>query len=156
MIHYEKTEVIRNVVTLDEIISCGAIYFETIQEGFERFDYFMMEGTAEEIHKEIKRLQELNGIENSYVDFYYGKLTKEEKLNLIEGLGLNDFFLQILEKYEKLDDVVFLKLDDDILDLTVQLNAKEILFSTYYFCKYPCTVWGNYDLKYPVFTESKV
>lgn len=148
--NYTKKE-LSEIVTKEQIIALGGIYFNNIQVGFETCDYFLLEETKEEILKELKRLRDINGMESSYVDFYYGKLTIEEKSKLKDGLGHS--FIAALEKYEDLQGIVFVPLNDEILNLTAELNAKEILFSSYYFCKYPCTIWGNYNLKYPVFTK---
>lgn len=139
------------IFTKEDILLQGGIYIETILQGFETCDSYFLEGTSQQIKNEIKRLQELNGIEFSFVDFYYGALANEEKERVKEGLTLSSLLL--LKRYEKLEQAVYLSLDENILDLTAELNAKEMLFSTYYFCKYPCTIWGNYGLKYPVFTK---
>lgn len=34
------------------------------------------------------------------------------------------------------------------------LCTREIFFSTFYSTKYPCTIWGNYDMRLPVFFSS--
>lgn len=39
------------------------------------------------------------------------------------------------------------------LTLLADLSARELLFSTFYFTRPRCTVWGNYGLKYPVFYD---
>ena len=137
------------IITLENLINKGAIYFNSITEGFDKYDNYTLEGSEEEIFNEIYKLREENGIENSFVDFYYGVLKEEEK-NRIKKI-IDDEYLSILAKYEDLKEVVYLELDNEILKLTAKLNAKEALFSTYYFTKDPCTIWGNYQLRYPVF-----
>jgi hypothetical protein len=139
---------ISEIVTKEQIIALGGIYFDNIQEGFDKYDYILMEETKEDIIEEIKSLRDLNGLEYSYVDFYYGKLTPEEKNKLKNGLSPS--FIPILQRFENLKEAVIISLTDELLNLTAELNEKEILFSTYYFCKFPCTIWGNYNQKYPV------
>lgn len=149
MIHNHSKDVSNKYITLKEIKNLGGLYIENIQEGFEQYSCSYLEGSKDEIQKELIRLQGQNGIGYSFVDFYYGRLNKNEKEKL--KYNLEAPYLDILQKYEALNDVTYLLLEKDILFLTAELNAKEILFSTYYFCKYPCTIWGNYNLKYPVF-----
>lgn len=139
------------ISSIENIVSLGGIYIENIQIGFERYHCNMLEGTKEELYQEINEFYVQNGSENSFVDFYYGKLSKEERNNLKECLS--DEAISILNMYEYLKEPVFLALDSKLLYLTAELNAKELLFCTYYFCKYPCTVWGNYNLSYPMFTK---
>lgn len=142
------------IVTKEQVIAKGGIYIENIQEGFEHYSCNMLEGTEEEIYNEIYKIREENGIENSYVDFYYGKLAPQERSNLRSNLSAKA--ISILNMYEYLKQPEFIMLDDDIIYLTAELNVKEILFSTYYFCKYPCTIWGNYNRSYPIFTRKYV
>lgn len=147
---YER---ILGITTKEDIISSNGIYIENIQEGFERYHYNQLEGTRKEIYQKIYELLLDNGNENSYVDFYYGKLSVKEREYLRENLSNKSFV--ILNLYENLKGPVFLPLSNDLLFLTEELNTKELLFCTYYFCKYPCTVWGNYNLKYPIFTNKE-
>lgn len=151
MIQNNRKKDLSKIVTKEQIIALGGIYFDNIQEGFDKYDYILMEETKEDIIKEIKRLRDLNGLECSYVDFYYGKLMTEEKNKLKDGLSPS--LIPILQSYEDLKEAVIISLTDELLNLTAELNEKEILFSTYYFCRFPCTIWGNYNQKYPVFKK---
>lgn len=108
----ENDEAIK-ITTKEHIISLGGIYFENILEGFEAYHSDTIEGTKEKLYKEIYYRREENGIESSFVDFYYGNLSKEEKIKLKENLG--DKSLSIITKYEDLRQPVFLFLDDDII-----------------------------------------
>lgn len=137
------------VTSKEEIISKGGIYIENIQDGFDKYNYNMLKGTEAELYEKIEELYYKNGSEYAFVDFYYGKLSAEERDNLRKHLSNRAFSILIM--YEYLKEPVFLPIDNDILYLTAELNAKELLFCTYYFCKYPCTVWGNYNLSYPMF-----
>ncbi len=150
MIHDQSKDVVCKSVTLEKVKSLGGIYFENIQEGFDQYEFSYLKGSKNEILKGLKKFQEQNGIEYSFVDFYYGRLNNNEKEKVMQNLEAP--YIDILQKYEALNDVTYLLLEEEILCLTAELNAREILFSTYYFCKYPCTIWGNYNLKYPVFT----
>lgn len=140
------------IISLEDLINKGGIYFKSITEGFDKYDNYTLEGSEEEIFNEIYRFREENGVENSFVDFYYGILKEEEKERIKKILDKDN--LSILSKYEELKEVVYLELNDEILKLTAKLNAREALFSTYYFTKNPCTIWGNYGLTYPVFINN--
>ena len=50
---------------------------------------------------------------------------------------------------------VYYKLPIDSIEFINKMNCKEILFSTIYFTKIPCTIWGNYNNKFPIFYKSE-
>lgn len=133
---------------LKTMIQKGAIWFERIEEGLDSYPYYFIEGTEEELLKEIKDLVIKNGYDNSFVDFYYGKLSLEEKEIVQKVLTKDEIDYIYTLNFE---DTIYFPLDDKLLTITVKLSAREILFSTFYFCKTPCTVWGNYNKKFPVF-----
>ncbi|MFA9377690.1 MAG: MmcQ/YjbR family DNA-binding protein [Lachnotalea sp.] len=141
------------VITKERMIDMGGIYIETIQSGFDQYSCELLSGTQEELYQKINEIRLKNYEVHSYVDFYYGKLSYEERTNL--RAALSDKAFSILNMYEYLKEIVFIPLYDDILYLTAELNAKELLFCTYYFCKYPCTIWGNYNLTYPMFAKKE-
>ena len=127
----------------------GAIYFERIDEGFRNYNNKMLEGNKEELKNWIYSLWQDNGEEGAYVDWYYGTLQFEEKERIRSVLTAKS--RDILSRYEAWKDLMFLPLNKDLFELTMELNQTEALFCTYYFCKLPYTVWGNYDNKYPCF-----
>lgn len=60
------------------------------------------------------------------------------------------------ENIEKLDkSTVYFKLTEEFIKFLVSISLKEILFSTFYFTKIPCTIWSNYNKKFPIFFEKK-
>ncbi|HEX3075419.1 MAG TPA: MmcQ/YjbR family DNA-binding protein [Lachnospiraceae bacterium] len=131
------------------LIAKGAIVLDNIEIGFENYKHEILEGTSEQLLDWIKELRDKNGLEDSYVDLYYGSLLPEEQERVRSNLSEEG--LRILNRYAPWREVLILPLDDELLRLTEELNTKEALFSTYYFCKYPCSVWGNYERKYPRF-----
>ncbi len=133
---------------LKTMLEKGAIWFERIEEGLDNYSYYYLEGTEEELLQEIKDLVIKNDYENSFVDFYYGRLNIEEKEIVQKALTKDEIdYIYTLN----LEDNIYFPLDEKLLTITVKLSAREILFSTFYFCKTPCTVWGNYNKKFPVF-----
>lgn len=139
-----------NAIGKKELIERGAIYFERIEEGFRGYENKILEGSKEELKNTVYSLCKDNGEENAYVDWYYGTLQEEEKERIREVLSPESKV--ILSRYEAWLDLMFLPLNKEVFELTMELNQTEALFCTYYFCKLPCTVWGNYDNKYQCFT----
>ncbi len=127
----------------------GAIYFERIDEGFCNYNNKILEGNKEELKNSIYSLWQENGDDGAYVDWYYGTLKPDEKERIRSVLS--DESRDTLSRYEACTDLIFIPLNKELFDLTMELNQTEALFCTYYFCKLPYTVWGNYDNKYPCF-----
>lgn len=137
------------MLTVEQLKAVGAIYLEHIQEGFEHYNYKVVSWNQEEAYEHIRKLWLLNDPEHSYADFYYYKLDNEakkkvdsmlnvEELNYIKGISCS------------LEEIIF-PLDEMLMNILVKLNYSEMLFSTFYFTKEPCTLWGNYHGEYVVF-----
>lgn len=137
-----------------ELLKRGAIYFERIEEGFETYEVDYMEGTEEELYQALLSLYHINGESDSFVDFYFFRLSEPEKVAVLESLTVEE--KNYLLALEDSNDSVFYPLDDMLLAITAKLSARELLFSTFYFSKEPVTVWGNYQHRYPVFRNKNV
>lgn len=135
---------------VEELKEKGAIYIPNIEDGFLYYSHYLMEGSSEEITHQLEELIKENGYEHSYVDFYYGRLTEEERKRVEAVLSKEE--LEFLNNLNTTDSIYF-PLSDSLFKLTLKLSLSELLFSTYYFCKTPCTVWGNYNYVFPVFYE---
>lgn len=140
-------------ITLEELKDNGIIYIENIQRGFNKYPNLMLEGSEEYVNNAIKQLVAANGIENSYADFYYGRLDEDEKNKVKEALNEKENI--IVESLQLSKDDIFLKLNVELLEIFLKLTANEVLFSTFYFTKYPTLVWGNYGRRYPVFFKDE-
>lgn len=135
-------------MTEDNLKSKGAILIPTVEYGFENYNYYYIEGSSLEISQKVKELVLENGYEHSYVDFYYGRLKEEEREVLDNHLTKEEIeFIKTLDT----KNCIYFPLNEKLLELTLKLSLSELLFSTYYFCKTPCTVWGNYNHVFPVF-----
>ena len=137
----------------EEIRKKGGIVIDNITEGFAKYDYEMLEKTAEEYIELILGLLKLNGEENSYFDFYYNRLNEEEKRFFRISLSVEE--KSVFEKMQ-LDDGIYYRLTEEIVPLLVGISFREVLFSSFYFCKEPCTIWGNYDKKFVMFKNRAV
>lgn len=136
-------------INLKELEKENIIYIKNIQDGFNKYPNTMFEGTEEQVNSAIRKLVNLNGFENSYADFYYGRLDKEAK-NKVKA-ELYEKEIMVIESLELSAEDIFLRLNSEILEILLKLTVKEVLFSSFYFAKYPCVVWGNYGKRYPVF-----
>jgi hypothetical protein len=143
----------KNSMILKEIKE-NAIYFKNIQEGFNKYPNTMINGTEEYVNGTVRKLFSVNGIENSYADFYYGKLDPEER-NRVRA-ALNEKEIMLIESLKLSSEDIFIGLNSEILDILLKLTSKEILFSSFYFTKYPCMVWGNYGHQYPIFFKDEL
>lgn len=140
-------------ISYEQFILSGCIFFERLEEGMKSYPYEMLEGTEEELYDKLNILYNKNGEENCFVDLYFHKLNQSERKILFTVL--NEEQRLYIEKITKDSNTVFYRLTKELLEITAVLNAKEILFCTYYFSKFPCVVWGNYGRKYPIFYKDK-
>ena len=132
------------------------IRFNNITEGINRFEKKVLENDkSDDFEKSIiSFLQEavkLNGVENSYVDFYYNILEDDEKRRFKELLDLRD--TDFIEKFEckNSEGGIYYNLTLESIPFIARITTREVLFSTIYFTKEPFTIWGNYNQKFPVF-----
>ena len=136
------------------------IRFNNITEGINRFEKKVLENDkSDDFEKSIiSFLQEavkLNGVENSYVDFYYNILEDDEKRRFKELLDLRD--TDFIEKFEckNSEEGIYYNLTLESIPFIARITVQEILFSTIYFTKEPFTIWGNYNEKFPVFYKEE-
>lgn len=134
------------------------IQFDSIVEGFNNYQNNLITPTStkdlvsceKDIGGFIKALYNLN--ENRLVvDFYLSRLSDIEFKSLFDSLNNED--KNILEKIKNKEfkSNYFEVIDESIIDFLVRLCTRELFFITFYFEKYPLTLWGNYDFKFPMF-----
>lgn len=136
-------------ITLGQLINKGAIYFTRIEEGFADYSYQIIEGSEAELKKCLMDLIHENGRENSWVDFYYGRLKSEEKERILTSL--TDDEKQLLEAANPSENDLYFALTEELFEITFRLSVTEMLFSTFYFTKTPCTVWSSFENKFVLF-----
>lgn len=136
------------------------IRFNSITEGINRFDNKTLESNDSNSFEEgiINFLQEalkLNGVENSYIDFYYNVLEEGAKIRFKELLNSED--KEFIEKFEckNSEGGIYYNLTLESIPFIARITTNEVLFSTIYFTKEPFTIWGNYNKKFPVFYKDK-
>ena len=126
----------------------GGLVEDRIMDAMKKYPNRMLEKSAAGYVELLERLMELNGEGNCFADLYFGRLAPEEQQRILTVLSDEE---KLVLQAHCTDEGIYFPLTKANLPLLAALSAREILFSTYYFTKYPCTVWGNYELKYPVF-----
>ena len=133
------------------------IKFNNILEGFDNYKHIELSPINKNYKSEenfIKTFEEFYEINEGHliIDFYKNKLN-DDSINFIkEHLSIEDnvLFDKIIEtannndNYYKVNDKKYIK-------LFIRLCTRELFFITFYFYKDPVTIWGNYNLKFPLF-----
>lgn len=136
------------------------IRFENINHGFNKYHNSILSSKVsinpeENFINFIYKAYELNGEGNSYFDFYLCKLDVEAKTSLLNLLNEEDKLVlqRCLKEIDEngLFKNIYFRLNKDILSFITRLCTRESLFSTFYFAKLPCTIWGNYNMRFPIF-----
>ncbi|WP_297712492.1 hypothetical protein [Clostridium sp.] len=136
------------------------IRFNNITEGINKFENKILESNNSYDFEQsmigfLEEAVRLNGVENSYVDFYFNVLEEDAKIRFKELLNCED--KEFMEKFEGENSKsgIYYNLTLESIPFIVRIITKEILFSTIYFTKEPFTIWGNYNEKFPVFYKEK-
>lgn len=136
------------------------IRFNNIIEGINRFENKTLESDnscnfEESIINFLQEALKLNGVENSYIDFYYNVLKEDAKIRFKELLNFED--KEFIEKFEckNSEEGIYYNLTLESIPFIARIIINEVLFSTIYFTKEPFTIWGNYNKEFPVFYKEK-
>lgn len=86
------------------------------------------------------------------IDFYINRLDDGAISKILKVLDKNEQgdFLKLIENLDK-EKIYFKVVNEEILDIIVKLNTRNMFFTTFYFLENELTLWGNYDLKFPMF-----
>ncbi len=130
------------------------IRFDNINEGFERFNHEILEIKNEnELIQYIENLYDENGFDNFYVDLYLNRIDKNNENQFIDMLCEEDKSTYENVKKEYDNSTVYYKIDKSLIPFITRLSTREVLFTTIYLTKNNKTIWGNYDMKFPIFYE---
>lgn len=136
----------------EELVGRNVLYTDSIGEAFDQYPSRVISGSKEELYQFLRCVLEKNK-EKAYADFYYGDLPRENKTKFDEGLS--DRERETLSQFEIEPKREFYPLTEDNLEFLAEITAREWLFSTFYFGDKELTIWGNYGLKYPVFSSDE-
>lgn len=146
-------------MTIEELRDRGAIYFDKITEGFHAYADVKLVLDEKKAYSHFSNLRKEYGANRSFADFYYYRLDPDAREMVDEELTEQERSYLKLQVPEDVEEDIIFPLDDKLLKIIVKLNAKEILFSTIYFCggdgagRPRTTWWGNYDNEYICFKD---
>lgn len=150
-----------NTISKEEFDKIIKIKFDNILDGFDRFNYIELYSRIEKEKDKIEEdfIKTLEGFfdlnydkDKIIIDFYKNKLDKDS-IKLIENnLDIEEIklFNEILNVGNE-NDIFFEISDKKYIRLLTKLCTRELFFITFYFTKGPITIWGNYNLKFPLF-----
>lgn len=136
------------------------IKFKNILVGFDQYNYIdihSLKNKKDEIEfdyiKSVEEFYDLNEGE-LIIDFYKSNLNEDSIENIKSNLDLNDitYFNNILNCVDN-DNIYYKIKEKKYISLLIKLCTRELFFITFYFYKYPATLWGNYNLNFPLFYE---
>lgn len=146
-------------ITEREFKESITVRFNNILEGLDKFPNGILtvgdKGNSDNITKYLEELFVLNN-NQVIVDFYLKRLTSDEIYNLMAKLNnkeqevLNMFLNEI-----DFSTVYFKILDKNLIEFFSNLSIKELFFTTFYYSNLEITIWGNYELKFPVFASKR-
>lgn len=134
------------------------IYFENINEGFENFKHYILEiKNEDEMISFMENIYNINGFDHFYIDLYLNRINndKECEEKFISLLTDDDKETYKIIKSQYDNETIFYKIDKSLVPFITRLSTREILFCTIYATKEECTIWGNYNMRFPVFYIDK-
>ena len=137
------------------------IKFKNILDGFNSYNYIELSSKGcinnaeEDFIKAIEYFYEINE-GNLIIDFYKKNLDENSIDYIKKNLDDEDniYFDELIELSNNID--IFYKVNSKkYIKLLTKLCTRELYFITFYFYKDPVTIWGNYNLKFPLFYNEK-
>lgn len=150
--------------TMEQIQTEGALCFENVVYGMKHYEHRIENYSGLEAEDALKNMWISKDTHRAYVDFYYYVL-EEDARAAVDAVLTKEELAYLAKKEEKLlseitteemkkRKAVVFPLDEQLLKITVKLNEKEMLFSTFYFVgNEASTWWGNYNREYLIFTR---
>ncbi|MDO5291170.1 MAG: hypothetical protein Q4F05_00340 [bacterium] len=145
-----------DVLAREELKQRGGIYIEQVLPAFEQYEACTWKLTLDEYKAMFANLQNQHMV---YADFYYSKITEEnrsvfeEHLNQEQMRRLDQLCMKCRD-YREQEFVIF-KPSSEELDLLVEISFRELLFSTFYVLDLPLTIWSNYGGEFVGFADEK-
>ena len=143
----------RKSISESELKEAGCLYARTLSDAWKAYEGAVFTaGCREDMLAFLHRVFQENEI-STYVDFYYPVFPKEEQEAFERGLSAKE--RELTRTFESYGGQVHYPADRECLDFLFEVTARNWLFSTFYFTNKKLMVWGNYDLKFPVFCEEE-
>jgi len=146
------------------------IRFKNILDGFDNYNYrnltakdttnfkFNENAFIKFIEEAYKLNKNETKIQSCYIDFYLKDLNDDSYNKLLGGLDIEDreslnYIKSILSENTTINTEYFEVNDISIIPLLTKMCTRELFFITFYFTAIPLTIWGNYNLNFPIFFE---
>lgn len=143
----------RKPLSKEEFQKTGAIYSDKLKDAMAAYESAVFATADPQYMKRfLKRVLDEN-VESAYADFYYPVLEPEQKNAFADGLS--DKEKELLASFEVKSSHIFYSLDEESMEFLFGITARNWLFSTFYYTNKKLTVWGNYNLQFPVFCEDQ-
>lgn len=149
-------------ISEDEFKNKIKIRFNNILDGFDRYSNGLLEYNGNSDSFKIKEDCFINFFNEALVlnkgkaiiDLYIKNLEDESLNRLLEGLDERDKNILIENVNKQEIKSVYFQLDNkELMSFITRLNTRELFFCTIYFIEKPMTIWGNYNLSFPMFFE---
>lgn len=141
-------------ISKEELLEAGCLHAGKLDEAFALYrSAFISANNESDMLVFIRRLYSVN--EGAvFADFYYPALDAQSQERF--RACLNGPQLKMAEAFQASDGQVYYPLEEErMLDFLVVATARNWLFSTFYFADKKAMLWGNYDLKFPIFCEDE-
>ncbi len=149
-------------ISEDEFKNKIKIRFNNILDGFDRYSNGLLEYNGDNDSFQIKEECFINFFNEALelnngkviIDLYIKNLENESLARLLESLDERDKNILIDNINNSKIKSVYFELDNkDLMSFITRLNTRELFFCTIYFMEKPMTIWGNYNLSFPMFFE---
>nr|WP_243110128.1 hypothetical protein [Clostridium perfringens] len=149
-------------ISEDEFKNKIKIRFNNILDGFDRYSNGLLEYNGNNDSFKIKEDCFINFFNEALafnkgkaiIDLYIKNLEDESLNSLLEGIDERDKNILIENVNKQEIKSVYFQLDNkELMSFITRLNTRELFFCTIYFIEKPMTIWGNYNLSFPMFFE---
>lgn len=137
------------ILEFKDLTQKGCLNIQGVMEGLLDYPHSLLFGTKEQLGEYLRLCLQLNGPEYSFVDFYYGKLNKVEQQKANSVLRQDQ--IAYIQSMNIRENEIYFQANEDLLEIANELSVSEMLFTTFFFGKISCTIWGNYGNRYPIF-----
>lgn len=147
-------------ISTDEFNSKVNVKFNNILQGYNKYECIELYPkdnvkNGEFLYIELLKLY-YNKDKSLIIDFYKNNLNIDSINFIKNNITLEESILldHILNTGDE-DTIYFEIYDEKYLSLLTKLNTKELFFITFYFYKSNITIWGNYNMRFPLFYKNK-
>lgn len=141
----------RRSMSKEEFLRTGAIFAEQIRDAFDTYESAVLVTDNKSCMIDFLECVLRENEEHAYADYYYPALDAEQQSAFLSGLSEEE--RMEAAQFEMKPGQVFYPVDAKGIAFLLEITARNWLFSTFYFTNKKLTIWGNYDLEFPIFCE---